>query len=116
MAQIRLLEIKNFRSIKDLAWQPAAGINCLVGPEDSGKSTNLDAIDLCLGARRRVQFTDADFLELNVQSPIEITITLGDLSDRLKTLDSYGLFLRGFDADTKPLEDEPGVGLETPVP
>lgn len=113
MAQIRLLEIKNFRSIKDLAWQPAAGINCLIGPGDSGKSTILDAIDLCLGARRTVQFTDADFSELNVQSPIEITITLGDLSDRLKTLDSYGLFLRGFNADTKQLEDEPETGLET---
>ncbi|WP_288948997.1 AAA family ATPase [uncultured Paracoccus sp.] len=113
MAQIRLLEIKNFRSIKDLAWQPAAGINCLIGPGDSGKSTILDAIDLCLGARRTVQFTDADFSELNVQSPIEITITLGDLSDQLKTLDIYGLFLRGFNADTKQLEDEPGAGLET---
>lgn len=115
MAQIRLLEIKNFRSIKDLTWHPGPGINCLVGPGDSGKSTILDAIDLCLGARRTVQFTDADFSELSVQSPIEITITLGDLSDRLKTLDTYGLFLRGYDPDTKQLEDEPGAGLETVI-
>lgn len=115
MAQIRLLEIKNFRSIKDLAWHPGPGINCLVGPGDSGKSTILDAIDLCLGAKRTVQFTDADFSELSVQSPIEITITLGDLSDRLKTLDTYGLFLRGYDPDTNQLEDEPGAGLETVI-
>ncbi len=83
IAQMRLLEIKSFRSIKDLAWYPGPDINCLVGPGDSGKSTILDSIGLCLGARRTVQFTNADFSELSVQSPIEITITLGDLSDRL---------------------------------
>ena len=29
---------------------PAPGINCLIGPGDIGKSTLLDAIDLCMGA------------------------------------------------------------------
>lgn len=113
MAQIRKLEVRNFRSIKTLSWAPTPGINCLVGPGDSGKSTLLDAIDLCTGARRTIQFTDADFTDLAVDAPIEITITLGALSDRLKTLDAYGLFLRGFDAASGEIEDEPQAGLET---
>ena len=96
-----------------MSWLPTSGINCLVGPGDSGKSTILDAIDLCMGARRTIQFTDADFIGLAVNQPIEITITLGGLSDRLKTLDAYGLFLRGFDAACGEIEDEPQAGLET---
>lgn len=113
MTQIRKLEVRNFRSIRTLTWIPASGINCLVGPGDSGKSTILEAIDLCMGARRTIQFTDADFTDLVVDAPIEITITLGALSDRLRTLDAYGLFLRGFDAASGKTEDEPQAGLET---
>lgn len=113
MAQIRKLEVLNFRSIRTLSWLPTPGINCLVGPGDSGKSTVIDAIDLCMGARRTIQFTDADFTDLAVDAPIEITVTLGALSDRLKTLDSYGLFLRGFDAANGGIEDEPRAGIET---
>jgi predicted ATPase len=113
MAQIRKLEVRNFRSIRTLSWLPTAGINCLVGPGDSGKSTILDAIDFCMGARRTIQFSDADFTDLDVDMPIEITITLGGLSDRLKALDVYGLFLRGFDAESGKIEDEPRTDLET---
>ena len=64
--KIRRIEISNFRSIQYLDWIPSGGINCLIGPGDSGKSTILDAIDLCLGARRSVRLTDADFYDLNV--------------------------------------------------
>jgi hypothetical protein len=59
-------------------------INCLIGPGDSGKSTVLDAIDLCLGARRNVQFSDADFFGLDITNPISITLTLGDLDDAMR--------------------------------
>jgi predicted ATP-dependent endonuclease of OLD family len=38
-AQIRQIEIKNFRDIGLLTWDPSLGINCLVGPDDTGKST-----------------------------------------------------------------------------
>ena len=76
MARVRAIEIKNFRGIKALSWYPAPGINCLIGPGDSGKSSVIDSIDLCLGARRNVQFTDADFHLLDVETPITIEITL----------------------------------------
>lgn len=115
MAQIRIIDIKHFRSIKSLVWNPQPGINCLIGNGDGGKSTILDAIDLCLGARRTIQFTDADFFELDISEPITVTLTVGDLPDNLKALDAYGLFLRGFDTASKQVEDEPRAGLETVI-
>jgi predicted ATPase len=113
MARIRKIEITNFRGIQSLTWLPASGINCLIGPGDSGKSTVLDAIDLCVGARRNAQFTDADFFNLNVENPISISLTIGGLDDALKSMEAYGLFLRGFDAATGATEDEPAKELET---
>lgn len=112
MARIRKIEIANFRGIQRLAWCPAPGINCLIGPGDSGKSTVLDAIDLCLGARRNVQFSDADFFGLDITTPISITLTLGDLDDSMRTLESFGAFLRGYHASTGVVEDEPSAGAE----
>jgi len=113
MARVRVVEVRNFRSIKELKWAPSPGINCLVGPGDSGKSTILDALDLCLGARRNATFTDADFHNLNIDEPISILVTVGELEDSQKNFESYGLYLRGFNKETGAVEDEPGTGLET---
>ncbi|MBX5132647.1 ATP-binding protein [Rhizobium lentis] len=113
MATVRLVEIENFRCIRHLQWYPTSGINCLIGPGDSGKSTILDAIDLALGARRTAQFTDADFHNLDIKDPIQITLTLGNLGPELKSIETYGLYLRGYDAAAKKIEDEPRSGLET---
>jgi predicted ATPase len=112
MARIRQIEIRNFRCIQELSWKPSAGINCLIGPGDSGKSAILDAIDLCLGARRSLQITDADFYRLNVETPIVIEVTIGELEDNLKNLDVYGSFLRGF-TKAGEIEDEPEQAAET---
>jgi putative ATP-dependent endonuclease of the OLD family len=115
MAKIRVVEISNFRAIKELKWLPSPGINCLIGPGDSGKSSILEAIDLCLGARRSVTFSDADFYRLDTAAPIKIALTIGALDDSTKSLDTYGQFLRGFNATTGDIEDEPDSGLETVV-
>jgi predicted ATPase len=113
LARIRHVLIENFRAIKKFEWFPSPGINCLVGAGDSGKSTVLDALDCCLGARRSIQFNDADFFEMDVTKPIKISVTLGELDDALKTLDSYGLYVRGFSPTQKKVEDEPDQDLET---
>lgn len=113
MAKICQLMIQNFRSIKEMSWVPSAGINCMVGPGDSGKSTILDAIDLCLCARRGVTFGDTDFHDLDVTQPIVILATLDGLPDELLNLDSYGDYLRGFDPATGRVEDEPREGIPT---
>lgn len=113
MARIRQIEIANFRCIQQLKWTPSPGINCVIGPGDSGKSSMLDAIDYCLGARRALQFTDADFCRLDVSNPIVITATIGELDDTLKSMEAYGNYLRSFDAATGVVEDEPEAQAET---
>jgi len=65
MAKIRHIEIRNFRGVKYLNWAPKDGINCLIGPGDSGKTSILDAIDGCLSVRRNVDFSDADFFQMD---------------------------------------------------
>ena len=113
MVRIRKVEILNFRSIRSLIWRPASGLNCLVGPGDSAKTTILDAIDLCLGARRNVAFSDTDFFNLDVNQSIQITLILGQLPDSLKDLDNYGIYLQAFDSNTGILQDEPAQGFDT---
>ncbi len=113
MTRIRAIEINNFRGIKKFAWLPSPGLNCLIGPGDSGKSSILDGIDFCLGARRNIQFTDADFYRLDVETPISISVTIGELKDGLKNLDAYGMYVRGFDAQSGTIEDEPEKDSET---
>jgi putative ATP-dependent endonuclease of the OLD family len=113
LARIRKVEIRNFRVIRTLDWCPSAGVNCLIGPGDSGKSTILDAIDFCLGARRNLAIADTDFHSLDVTSPISIAVTLGGLPDSMLSIESFGEYLRGFNAATGNVEDEPRKGLET---
>lgn len=113
MARIRKIEIRNFRSIRGLDWFPLAGINCLIGPGDSGKSTILDAIDFCLGARRNLAFCDDDFHRLQLGQPIQISVTIGELDSHLRSMEAYGLYLRGFDFWSGAIEEEPGSGLDT---
>jgi putative ATP-dependent endonuclease of OLD family len=113
MPVIRTVEIANFRCLKKFSWRPRAGINCVIGPGDRGKSSVLDAIDYCLGARRNLQIGDIDFHNMDVSDPIEVIISLGKLDDALKNVDAYGLYLRGFDPTEGTIVEEPGAGLET---
>jgi hypothetical protein len=113
MSLIKRIEIANFRSIARLEWNPSPGINCIVAPGDSGKSSLLDAIDYCLGARRVLQVTDADFCNIDVSKPLRIAITLGALDDTLKNLETYGQYLRGMDRKTGTVVDEPEATHET---
>ena len=113
MSRMRQLRISNFRGLASFEWRPHAGMNCLVGPGDSGKSSILDAIDLCVGARRNAQFSDADFHAVDTSKLIVIDATLGDLPDDLRSMEAYGQFLGGWDSELGTLADEPGAGLET---
>lgn len=112
MPKIRHIEIRNFRAIKEFSWFPGPGVNCLIGPGDSGKTSILDAIDACLSVRKNMDFCDADFYELDVEGPIVVRVTLGDLPEHLMDMDTYGEVLRGFSEQKQTIEDEPGEGLE----
>ena len=113
MTIIREISISNFRGIHSLKWWPNPGINCLIGPGDGGKSTVLDAIELTLGTRQNVNFTDADFHDCKVDEPIIIDATLGALPDELRNLEAYGHFLRGWDRQTGNIYNETSATLET---
>jgi putative AbiEii toxin of type IV toxin-antitoxin system/OLD-like protein len=113
VARVRFIDIRNFRSLRAFTWLPAPGVNCLIGPGDVGKSSVLDAIDFCLGARRNLTFSDADFHCLNVTEPISISIALGELDDGLKSMEAYGNYLRSFDSSSGKIDDEPENGAET---
>ncbi len=112
MPRIVYLDIKHFRTIKNLTWWPTQGINCLIGAGDSGKTTVLDAIDFCLGARRNMAFSDNDFCNADTTQPIVITTAIGALETSLLNVDSYGDYFAGFDPENKKFEQEPGSGLE----
>jgi hypothetical protein len=113
MTSIRVVRVENFRGIKTFDWTPREGINCLVGPGDCGKSTVLDAIDFCIGARRFIQFSDADFTDVKVDDPIRIAVAIGGLPDALKNFDAYGLYLLGFNKADGSILPEPQAGHET---
>jgi len=113
LTRVRRIEIQNYRTISRFEWHPSSGINCLVGPGDSGKSTILDAIELCLGTARSVGLADTDFYAMDVSRHISISITLGALPDELLNLQSYGDYLRAFNPATHEVQDEPRHGWET---
>lgn len=112
MVRIRQVRIQNFRGIKEFNWNPGSGLNCLIGPGDSGKSTILDAIDMCIGARRSVSFCDADFHRMDEAESIEVAVTVGELPDHLKSMEAYGPYLRGYDKATGKVDDEPDAATE----
>jgi putative ATP-dependent endonuclease of OLD family len=112
MTVIRIVEINGFRGIKSLRWAPNPGVNALIGPGDSCKSTILDAIDWCLGTRRAVPISYADFHKMDTSSPIRIMMTIGELPDELLSIRKFGECLKGFRAGSTELESEPSNGLE----
>lgn len=112
MAKIRILKISGFRGIKELTWLPQPGVNVLIGPGDSCKSTILDAIDWCLGTRRTLPVTYADFYRMDSKNPLKIVATIGDLPPQLLSITKFGECFRGFKAGCETLEEEPKVGLE----
>ena len=109
---VRHVEIKNFRGLRELSWVPKPGVNCLIGPGDSGKSTILDAIDLAIGARRQYVFSDSDFHLHDISKDIDIRVTIGQLNNDLMNIDRYGHYHRGFNSINSTITDEPIAGTE----
>lgn len=100
--------IANFRGIKSLDWLPRSGLNCLIGPGDSGKTTVLDAISLALAHRWNLTFCDSDFYG-GVPNEIQIEVTLTELDGASMAKEVFGDFLRGVD-ENGGLHDEPVDG------
>ncbi|HMM76015.1 MAG TPA: AAA family ATPase [Gammaproteobacteria bacterium] len=60
-AIIRQLTIERFRGIKFLKWNPAPGLNVILGGGDVGKSTILDAIALLLNPSNAAVVSESDY-------------------------------------------------------
>jgi putative ATP-dependent endonuclease of OLD family len=106
--RIRHVKIERFRGIKLMDWTVGNSIVCLIGPGDSTKSTILDAIDYALTTTRYLEFSYVDFYNAKPeQGPIEITLTIGDLTEEFIDEEKYGLLLQGWNSEQHKLVDEP---------
>jgi putative ATP-dependent endonuclease of the OLD family len=106
MAKIYEMSIKNFRGISEFKQKYDRDFICLIGRGDSGKSTILEAISLVLSPNWNISFYDSDFHKYNIESPIEICVSLTDLPKELITEPKYGLYVRGLDRINKIIYDE----------
>lgn len=111
--KIRKLIIKNFRGIKEFDWElPDGDIFCLIGKGDSSKSTILDSIRYVFYPHWNLSLSDSDFHQCNTDDPIIIEASIGELIEEFCSLNKYGQYLRGWNATTSTLSDEPDDHLE----
>ncbi len=111
--KIRNLKIRNFRGIEELDWAlPDKQVFCLIGKGDSTKSTILEAIRYALYPNWNLVFYDTDFYLCEIDEPIVIEVTIGNLIDEFCSLEKYGEYLHGWNLSTLVLGNEPGDGLE----
>lgn len=69
---IHELTITRFRGIEALTWQPAKGVNLVLGGGDVGKSTILDAIGILLSPTNATNLSDTDFYRRDVAAEFGI--------------------------------------------
>lgn len=112
--KIRKIKIQNFRGVKELDWSlPNADVFCLIGKGDSSKSTILEAIKYAFHPQWNLTLSDSDFHQCKIADSIVIEVTIGALTEAFCSLDKYGQYLRGWDAATLELTDEPEDHLES---
>lgn len=71
-ATILKLRIGRFRGIQALDWNPALGMNVVLGGGDVGKSTILEAIALLLSPSNTLVLSEADFWQRKVEDEFVI--------------------------------------------
>jgi predicted ATP-dependent endonuclease of OLD family len=88
--KIRNIKIRNFRGIEELDWAlPDKQVFCLIGKGDSTKSTILEAIRYALYPNWNLVFYDTDFYLCEIDEPIVIEVTIGNLIDEFCSLEQY---------------------------
>lgn len=101
------LSVKNFRGVRELQWYPNQGVNCLIGPGDSCKTTILDAIDLLLAERQNATFDDLDFYDANPTNAIRVVACIAGLPTEYLREDRYGLYSCGWNDVKLEWKSEP---------
>jgi len=102
---LKLINIKNFRKIKDAKCLFNHGLNLIVGPNDSGKTAVIDAIRFAL---RQVvddysRISIDDFNDQSIEISIDITFSFDDCG-KDKQIEESALFAEylSFTTDNKP--------------
>jgi len=108
--EIKHLNVRNFRGIKELDWYLPCKYICLIGPGDSSKTTILDAIEYALYPSYTISFDDTDFYDCNTDQPIEVFVSIADLPEEFHEDSKFGLYLRGFE-DNKIVDETEGENL-----
>jgi putative ATP-dependent endonuclease of OLD family len=78
------LHIRNFRKIEDLTVDFPSGLSVIVGENNAGKTTIIDALRLILFSSRdfdALRLNEDDFRRGSVGAPIEISCSFCDLND-----------------------------------
>jgi putative ATP-dependent endonuclease of the OLD family len=111
--RVRMLTIRRFRGIEELTFFPTSR-NVLVGPNNAGKSTVLEALDLALHpgvGRPRAVPTEVDYYDRDPGPGFEIEVVVGDLSDTF--LAESAEALEGWRVEHRDVVPElDGVGIE----
>jgi AAA ATPase-like protein/OLD-like protein len=114
--RIRRVRIERFRGIERLEFCPKA-CTVIIGPNNSGKSSILEAIDLLLHAglgRPRPAPEEADYFRRDPSAGFEIEAVLGDLPEEF--LADVHQYLEGWNQGSNELVPEPdGAGIEPVV-
>jgi len=97
--RIRHLSISNFRGIKELDWFINGTNICLIGPNNSTKTTILDAIECVLSPKWNLIFSDTDFYQLNPANTIKIVVSVSDIPDKLLKIYNLGGYIWALKAD-----------------
>lgn len=84
--QVRWLELRRFRRFETFTWVPSPGVNCIIGPGNSGKSALLDALTLLLSPSPGRPASEADYLLRQVEHGFEVEAWLGCLTPELEGL------------------------------
>lgn len=98
--KIRQLEIKNFRGIREMKWNISGDMICLIGPNDSTKSTILLALEYLFYPNQNLAISDVDFHGMKADKPIEISAIVSDLPKNFnspQSEDKFGLHIGFFD-------------------
>jgi len=102
------VEIANFRGIRSADWTLDGTCLCLIGPNDTTKTTLLDAIDMALSPTPYLSISEVDFHNAKTDDPIEIRVTVGGIppGSHLWTDSRFGFLTRGWRKEGG-LTDEP---------
>jgi len=114
--QIRQLTISRYRGIEELTFEPGRR-TVILGPQNAGKSTVLEALDLLLhhglGRPRRLP-TEIDYFARSPEEGFEISAVLGDLNREFAAC--VREHLEGWKAEDRETVAEPdGPGVEPVV-